>query len=68
MKTPITIAIIASAFQLIASFYYLLLNFKILKYSEASKGINDIMQVLFFLCGVGFLVFFIMFYEKESRK
>jgi hypothetical protein len=68
MKTPITIAIVASALQLIASFYYLLLNLKILKYSEASKGINDIMQVFFFLSGVGLLIFFIMFYDKESRK
>jgi len=68
MKTPILIAIIASALQLIASFYYLLLNFKIIKYAEASKGINDIMQVFFFLSGVGFLVFFILFYDKESRK
>lgn len=68
MKTPIIIAIIASALQLIASFYYLLINFKILKYSEASNGINDIMQVFFFLSGVGLLIFFITFYEKESGK
>lgn len=68
MKTPILIAIIASALQLLASLYYLLLNFKVIKYSEASKGMNDVMQLLFFISGAGILIFFIMFYDHESRK
>jgi hypothetical protein len=68
MKTPILIAIIAAALHVIASLYYLLLNLRILEYSNLNKGINNLMQVFFFLSGVGFLVFFILFYDKESRK
>jgi len=68
MKTPVLIAIIATALQVVASFYYLLINFNVIEYGRNSKEISDLMQVFFSLSGVGLLIFFIMLYDKESKK
>ncbi len=65
MRTVTLIAVIAMAIQIVASFYYLLLDFKVIEYSQP---VGKIMQPLFFLSNVGLLIFFIQLYQKQSKN
>ena len=65
MKTATLIAIISMALQTIGSIYYLLISLRVVEYSTS---VNEIMQPFYLLSNAGLLVFFIILYQKQSKK
>ena len=65
MKTATLIAIISMALQTIGSIYYLLISLRVIEYNTS---VNEIMQPIYLLSNAGLLVFFIILYQKQSKK
>ena len=64
MKSATLLAIIAIVVQLIASSYYLLLMYDLVPHTML---IQRAIQPLFLLSGIGLLIFFIQFYQKQPN-
>ena len=65
MRTATLIVIIALGFEILASLYWLLIDFKVVDYNET---ITRIIRPVYLLCNVALLVFFIMLYQKQTKN
>jgi hypothetical protein len=73
MKTPLLIAIIAAGLQVVVSLFNLLLNFRLIDFNSKLwqayfSPFIQIISIFPFLSATGLFIFFIMFYDKESKK
>ena len=64
MKTPLLIAIIAAAFQVVVTVFYVLYSFELVR---MKTEVYHLMIIMSALSSVGLLIFFILFYDKESK-
>ncbi len=65
MRTATLIAIIALSLEILASLYWLLIDFKVVDYSET---ITRIIRPVYLLSNAGLLAFFIMLYQKQTKN
>ena len=65
MKSVTLIAIIATILQAIASLYYMLASYEVIRHSN---DVSKIMNVLLLLSSIGFIIFFINLYTIQSKS
>jgi hypothetical protein len=65
MKSVTLIAIIATILQAIASLYYMLASYEVIRHSN---DVSKIMNVLLLLSSIGFIIFFINLYTRQSKS
>lgn len=65
MRTPTLIVIIALGLEILASLYWLLIDFRVVDFNET---ITRIIRPVYLLTNVALLVFFIMLFQKQTKN
>jgi len=65
MRTATLIVIIALGFEILASLYWLLIDYRVVDFNET---ITKIIRPVYLLSNVALLVFFITLYQKQTKN